>query len=648
MEKLEKPPSTRDILSILDNLENKLNRHQMPLSIRSNYQLYSNNINNPGLQNQPNYTYRNNIIQDTQPINSSNEYYIRKLINEEFSSLIIPYQQDLHNNINILETKINNNTTKIKELSSNNLDNITNLLNKGGLGNFSLGESQHLMNNDKYILKFEFENKIAELEQQITTINGYVKSLGDIVNSKNMENMKKMNDDLKRMSDYENLNKNNYLDKNDFEYKMNEMQNQFNKLYEDMNNFQNVINSLNQFKGQIKANDNKLNELNNELSSLKNDLNNLNYDYNGFKNQIDINSINNIKSNMNQFAYKNDFKNIKNSISEVQEMKTDLDNLNSELNELKNNVDLDFLGRIKSILNQCVNTTELNIVKNSIKNLENKINNMNLNNDNNINNNNNNFNNNNEDLTDLENKINQINNELNILKNTSDNSVISKTKINQHDTQINNLSEKLSQIYEELNRDINEINSKISELENKIKQCPSGPNEIYSDGKKVIKSSNYKASSIREDGNENINNNFTSLKVSNLKDAQNKIDSNFQVNSLNSEIDNNGYNIGNKIENNSKNNMMYNSEIDYPYPQKEEKPKNQKNEGDDFDIMKSENNLQNEGDKREAKIGNDNNQNPFGKNVNNNQENKISSKKEDDENKIASIELIDDLDDLLK
>ena len=91
----------------------KKNMRQKKKNIKNNIQFYNPNLNQKSNlylaipKNSfviPNKNI-NNVIYDNNNINSSNEYYLKKLIKDEFSTLILPYQHDMHNNINVLERK---------------------------------------------------------------------------------------------------------------------------------------------------------------------------------------------------------------------------------------------------------------------------------------------------------------------------------------------------------------------------------------------------------------------------------------------------------------------------------------------------------------------------------------------------------------
>ena len=297
--------TTKEIYNIIENLEYKLNNRvryssrdnsNRPRPFMNNYMDY--NIPNQINQNQLNNKFNRNVSQppELQMQSPLNEYYIRKIIKDEFSSLIIPYQQDLHSNLNILESKINNNTNQIKELNSKNLDNINNIINRGGMGNFVYGNNQPSFDNNQYVLRVEYENKITELEHQLSLINTFSKSLKETVEANMIENTKNINENLKKFSSDQLINNNqnnNYLDKKDFDEKIKEYEEQFDRIYSEMNQFQTTLNKL---SNESKVNENKINNINEEIKkinginedikALESNINNVNEDLNGCKNQL--------------------------------------------------------------------------------------------------------------------------------------------------------------------------------------------------------------------------------------------------------------------------------------------------------------------------------------------------------------------------
>ena len=135
-------------------------------------------------------------------ISSSMEFNIRKIIKEEFTTLIIPYQQELHNSVDTLEYKINNNINQIKSLNMKNIsnfdDNSLNII------------TDPKDNNNKYILRVEYDNKMMELEHQISSLNSFFKAIKDTLDNNSMAN-----------------NNNNYLEKDEFAQKVDQIQNKF-------------------------------------------------------------------------------------------------------------------------------------------------------------------------------------------------------------------------------------------------------------------------------------------------------------------------------------------------------------------------------------------------------------------------------------
>ena len=199
--------STKEVLSLLEDLEKKLNKHK-PLypNEKDNYNLNNNHfISNPISINSNNYSemgYQNNFDK----ITPSMEFNIRKLIKDEFSTLILPYQEEMHNSLNIMDTKVDKNSNEIKDLKLKNLNNLNNLISNDNLG-FGFNQPNHLDNN-QYVLRVEYENKINELESQLSTLNTYSKTLKEAFDNKVMGS-------------------DNYLGKDEFGLKINDIQNQF-------------------------------------------------------------------------------------------------------------------------------------------------------------------------------------------------------------------------------------------------------------------------------------------------------------------------------------------------------------------------------------------------------------------------------------
>ena len=274
--------TNKQMISILDDLENRLNRH---VSQRHNQAELNNYDNNNPFRNQNNNNYREYPFMSNQNnhdnISPSMEYKIRQIIKDEFNILILPYQKEMHNGFNIMESKIEKNSLELKNQQMKNLNNFQNYMFNGD-NEFNLNQPNSLDNN-QYVLRFEYDNKINELTHQITTLNSLTKSLKDA---------------------YDNIGDNKYNKGDDFTQKMIDIQNQFDTVLGEMNQFQNNINNFNQSLLEIKLNNNNLkNELTNEIQTVKNNLlGNINNKEKHFDDNITI-DINNLKNEFDLFKF---------------------------------------------------------------------------------------------------------------------------------------------------------------------------------------------------------------------------------------------------------------------------------------------------------------------------------------------------------
>ena len=466
--------NNKEILNLLEKLENKLNKHKpynpledtnngnQPLfSTQTNMNINTNNYSGYSLNNQ------NNIDK----ISPSMEFNIRNLIRDEFTSLILPYQQELHNGLNIIDSKIDKNSNEIKDLKLKNINNIQNLISTGEAG-FNFNPPNPLDNN-QFVLRVEYDNKIKELEFQISAINTYSQTLKEAFDN----NLKGGN---------------SYLGRDDFGQKIKEIQNQFDSIFGDINQFKNNISNINQSLGEIKLNSNRnKNDLLNEIQNIKSDFSQKILSMNN--NLSDVNRNNQGPTNNTDVNGK------------IQKVNLELNNLKNEFNVLTDQLDMNFMSSLKTIVNQHITFAEFNVVKKKISDFEENINNiinknktydMNINNiQNNINNLENKININSNDKKNInldEGKINLLNelqkvninklqkfdfdvvndikNEINVIKNKNENDenlVILKTKINELDTQLEQLKEKMdfNKIISDLESNINSINNRLTKLE---------------------------------------------------------------------------------------------------------------------------------------------------------------------------------------
>ena len=247
--------TNKEIIQLLDNLENKLNRYQPQYqgeNENNNYnnkkELYSEKVNfSNNINNYMEYPFMNNK-NNIDKISPSMEFDIRKIIKEEFNSLILPYQQEMHNQFNIIDSKIDKHTNEINDLKSKKFNNFQNFMLSGD-NDFNFNQ-QNSLNSNQFVLKFEYENKIKELTHQINNLNNFSKSLKEA---------------------FDNLVDNKYMRKDDFGQKMNEIQSQFDTIFGEINQFHNNENNMNQSLGELKINSNKIkNDILKEIQTLKN------------------------------------------------------------------------------------------------------------------------------------------------------------------------------------------------------------------------------------------------------------------------------------------------------------------------------------------------------------------------------------------
>ena len=289
--------STYKIIEIIDNLQEKLKGNK-PINmnfnnISNNFQNFNNNINFMQFdetQNQDSI-FNNDIKFKSQ--NNLNENYIKKMIRDEFSRLILPFQQDISGRIGVLELKVNridNKKNNLKELNSKDLK-----------------INSNMENNE---MKDDYKNKISEIEYKLSEIESFFKSWKELV-IKSDENLNKYykEKELKFMQ---------------FETKINdEMSKFYNIINTDINNIKKALN-------QTKDNEVKINKLEGEIKNMKIDFDYINKD------------INNMKSFFNS-ELKKDLNNINqrniNIINDINILKTNVEKINMANNNFKNNID---------------------------------------------------------------------------------------------------------------------------------------------------------------------------------------------------------------------------------------------------------------------------------------------------------------------
>ena len=525
----------QNLINLLEDLEVKLGKIKYQCHGEDNFNKEENykgyniketmNINSNSFKE---YPYSINNQNNYDKISHNMEFNIRNIIKDEFNSLILAYQQEMHNGFNIMQSKIEKNSIEIKGLKEQNVNKFQNLIS---------GESGIIFNqpmdNNQYILRVEYDNKITELEHQITTLNTCYETLKGVPGGK--------------IGDYQG--------KDEHLQKINEIQSQFEDILDKINKYQNNINSINQSLAEVKINSNKIkNDLSNEIYNIKNE-------FAGNIQKIN-NNINKIQNNQNNIN------------GNIEKINSDLNNLRNEFDIFTKQLDMNFMSSLKTIVNQHVTIAEFNVVKNMISGYDNQIKdimNKNNNYDITINNiqdnikrmknetNNKNINqsgidepkssnskendsvNLNENqlklLNELKKNIDQINTEISIIKNNNynENIAILKTRINEIDTEIGKLKGKI-----DLDKSITDLKNKVIEMSKRVdileKQIIKESTGIFNEHKTKLKES-------------------TIDKVEMLNPK-----SNYNLNDINKEVieSNNNYNLYNIIENSNSNNNLEN------------------------------------------------------------------------------------------
>jgi len=364
-------PTNKYIYSLLDNLENKLNRY-------TNYTSYGNDI----LYNQNNYYFNNNNNIDNNNnnnyINGNNQLYeeknkenndLRKIIIKEFNTLILPYQKDLNKNINNLESKINSINLKIDKINNNNNIFVNN----------DYFEQIKLKNNnyDEYISREEYETKMKEIDNQNNIMNSIIINLKNIIEKKINEN-NKSNYNILNNSNYEN---NNLNDKKGYDYVIKEIKYNQNNILDELNNFKKEVYKdiellkLNPSKN-LKEYDIKVNNILEDLKGVKEDSNNLNQELFLIKENINKNKINDYENKSKEIIIDKSF-NEKYFINEIQNQNNKILKIEANLKNIEENNDIN-ISKLKKIISDF--ELQLNNIKNLNSDFGDNINKSNINN----------------------------------------------------------------------------------------------------------------------------------------------------------------------------------------------------------------------------------------------------------------------------
>ena len=425
-------------------------------------------------------------------------YDIKTIIKEEFNTFFLSYQQNVDESIKNFKASI---SYLINERNQYKIDN-------RDLDNFT----------KKFVLRTDYVEKVNDLENKISKLKRSDQALKQIVDSNNLENQKKIEENknmilnLSNNNNIDNLliNKNNYIGKNEFSEKINEIQKQFN------NNINNISQSLVELE-QINFNKKNIIGLYEEIKNIKSFNNKISEELYNYRNENNKNLLNNNKSLtelISQCATSAQLNNVKDSISEI---KNNFQQINSN-NDIKIKETKDYIHSFETKINNINNNYEQKIkdLDKYIQSLETKINNISINNNN----------------------INK-----NLCLNEEDKNTLIKLKnIDLNKLQIINLDNinNLEQMINPLRADNNRLGNEINNVKNNINKFEQIINPLK----------NY--------------NNRIDNELKNVKDNINNIDQkiyvlNDKINNLNNSWMNNNIqcSYNNPLNNNANNNCQY-------------------------------------------------------------------------------------------
>ena len=588
-------PTTKQIYSILDNLEDRLNRYTTYSSYgkgynKNYYNVYNKNneeINNKGnelINGQQAQLYNQNI---------ENNNNIKNIISNEFNSLIIPYQRDFNSNIYNLESKINSINLKLDKLSNNNNNDIDNfLINKEYLN------KNKLNNNTDYISREEFESKSLELNNQISLLNSVIISLKNNNNKpfdNNLNNENNSNNENKKVLDELNIFKNT--------------------IYRD-------IEQVNQkFDTNLKEYDIKIKNISEDLNIIKEDYKSLNYELGLLK--ININNINKVHKDNESISKEKYLEKSFNEnflINDIKEYKNKISNLEKNLKNLEenNNFDIQYLKKELSNLDLKFKNIEKPTVNSDINSSINNTNNIRISRNEK----------NNEYIEGL------IRNYFQDFKKENENN------INELNSKLDNKNEEIFKYFEKYDNTIKNLNTKIEKINHNFEIDNTKKfNHLNENIEKSIIELNESNIGFNNEsrfannlmGNDNINNIKLQIKNQNLK-----------IDRLDSEIKDKLINIDEQILNNEKKINSLEEKIN------ENRDKIKKIENDGFNNKKNESNYFDEIRKNKEKIYIEekrsskeiSKKDETNKDMDNKSENKTSKKEEkkEKEDEILSIE----------
>ena len=385
-EEKNRSPITQQIYSVIDSLEDKFNRRAGMTSsvfggINKNFNITisPNPLTDEGVRSRYNmYNMRNGVNPPSSipgVMSPSNEFLIRKLIKEEFDTLIVPYQTDMFNNFNVLDKKI---SEVAYGGNKNNINTNFSIPLKPSLSQVDLPNNINLSN---YIQRPEFDLKIIEISQQINKIkekitailqSNSVQKSTDFEGRNNADNreINEINDRIDVTS------RENKRGMKEFEIKFDDLTLELEKLKKKITALEEDTVALETLKKKDTDKSNKLEELEKAVNNYKGNISSMNDTVNKIQSEngdilkkLNLIDVDNLKE-LNVYELKNL------NIAEIKGMKVTIDDLASEyksiktsLNEIKKN------SNVNNNNNNKILEAEVSDVKEKVGELETRHNN---------------------------------------------------------------------------------------------------------------------------------------------------------------------------------------------------------------------------------------------------------------------------------
>ena len=472
-----------------------------------------------------------------------NEFYIRNIIKEEFSNMIVPYQKDIICNVNSMQTQMSEIENKfqiiINAQNNGNLNDNAKIIGAYLCNNFENNSSNKALEK----LKVEYAEKFDDFEKNFNSMceqvarekNNSENNFNQIFNK--ISNIEKENEERERNKDTR-----TYVEKYEFENIINEIRNKesgiINENANNVNNIENKIEDINKNINLFKLDINKINFLSNDILSIRTDFGKITEDVSQVKYLVTpelVTKINNIDFNALKQLSPKEFSDIKNNIkfleTNLNAVKTMAENTDRGIYDLSKNIK--DVEQKNTNLNKNVQPLIDEKLSDKIKDLNNKF----------------------EELTknknDTNNNLDEKSKNLLMQLEKINLSELQKLDFNNISNKINNLTDenvKLSAKIEEQNKQIADIISKINNMKNTNTNLNVNPNNnenVYNPISSEVKM----LSGVENNSNKNIDFNENTSNNKNINSRYNNPITNDKNNNIQKNDDANKVSMSNDKKN---------------------------------------------------------------------------------------------------